>query len=126
MRGPDGYAAARGPEGGVAAKGPEGYRAAVGPEGGVAARGPEGNTVVGYRGEAVGGWGPYYGPPAGAVAAGVAVGVAARNAAIVSSLPDTYQVVDVNDQMYYTDGTTYYQPCYQGVDVNYCPVDAPQ
>jgi hypothetical protein len=101
--------------GGGYATGPRGGAVAVGPRGGVAARGPYGGAAY-HRG-------PYYGPgyrPAyGGVAAGVAAGVA------VATLPARAAALSVAGQTYYYDGSTYYQPCYQGTDVNYCVVADP-
>ena len=59
----------------------------------------------------------------GAAAAGAAVGLAAG--AVAASLPYSAQPVVVNNQNYYFADGTYYQPCYQGADVNYCVVDNP-
>jgi hypothetical protein len=53
--------------------------------------------------------------PRGNVTVGTAVG----------TLPDAYVTTYVGNQTYYYDGSTYYQQCYQGVDVNYCVVSDP-
>ena len=120
FRGGGGYAT--GPRG--RRGGPRGGAMAEGPRGGVAARGP-------YR-RGRGGWAergrrfarPYYGPgyrPGyGGVAAGVAAGVAVG--AVVATLPARAAAMSVAGQTYYYDGSTYYQPCYQGTDVSYCVV----
>jgi hypothetical protein len=73
------------------------------------------------------GWGAYTGAGWGAAAAGAAVGAAAGLAigASVAYLPEAAQPVVVNDQYYYFADGTYYQPCYEGADVNYCVVDNP-
>ncbi len=109
--------------GGGYATGPRGGAVAVGPRGGVAARGPYGGAAaVGPRGGAAYHRGPYYGPgyrPYGGVAAGVAVGAA------VATLPARAAALSVAGQTYYYDGSSYYQPCYQGTDVNYCVVPDP-
>ena len=77
----------------------------MGPEGGAYHRDPY--------------YGPGYRPGYGAVAAGVAVG------AVVATLPARAVARSVAGQTYYYDGSTYYQPCYQGTDVNYCVVADP-
>ena len=64
--------------------------------------------------------GPTYWPGWGAgVAAGLAVG------AVVSALPYAAERLVIAGQPYYVAGGTYYQPCYQGTDVNYCVVPDP-
>ena len=91
--------------------------------GGVAAEAPGGAAAEGQGGGAAHccGWhGPgYRGPGYGGVAAGIAVG------AVVATLPATAAALSVAGQRYYYDGSTYYQPCYQGTDVNYCVVADP-
>jgi hypothetical protein len=122
---------AEGPRGGAVAEGPRGGQYAQTPRGGEAYRGPEGGTAYregGYYGgahmvTASGSWAPYYGPRYGAAAAGVAAGLAVG--AVVGSLSAAAQPIVVNNQTYYYDGTNYYQPCYQGTDVNYCVVSNP-
>lgn len=114
--GPRGGAVAVGPRGGAVAEGPRGGVAARGPYGGAAARGPGGQTV--YR--AGGYYGPGYRAPVyGGVAAGIAVGT------VIATLPATAAALSIAGQRYYYDGSTYYQPCYQGTDVNYCVVADP-
>jgi len=107
----------------VAAVGPGGSVAAEGPHGNWAAEGAGGQTYAGYHGG--GDWDSYYGSGWGGVAAGAAVGAAVGAAATLASLPDYTDPVVVNNQTYYMVGGTYYQPCYQGVDVNYCSVPSP-
>ena len=63
--------------------------------------------------------GPGYGRVAGGVAAGLAVG------ATVAALSASAQPVVVNNQTYYSDGSTYYQKCYEGTEVSYCVVPDP-
>ena len=70
-----------------------------------------------------GNWNAYRGPGYGGVAAGVAVGLAVG--AVVGTLPATAAARSVAGQTYYYDGGNYYQPCYQGTDVNYCVVPDP-
>jgi hypothetical protein len=115
-------AQARGGFSGGSFRGGGGY--ATGPRGGAVAVGPRGGAVaVGPRGGAAYRRGPYYGPgyrPGyGGVAAGLAVG------AVVATLPARAYARSVAGQTYYYDGSTYYQPCYQGTDVNYCVVADP-
>jgi hypothetical protein len=133
--GPRGGGVAEGPRGGEYARTARGGEAARGPYGGVAARGSEGGTYARvpegsvYRGEgyvgrshmvtAPGSWGPYYGPGHGGVAAGLAVGT------VVGALPAAAAARTIAGQRYYYDGSAYYQPCYQGTDVNYCVVPDP-
>jgi hypothetical protein len=131
--GPRGGAVAEGPRGGRYAQTPRGGQAYRSPYGGAAARGPGGGTA--YRpGYPAGGaynrnvnvsrnWQSYYGPRYGGVAAGAAAGLAVG--AVVGSLSAAAQPLVVNNQTYYYDGTNYYQPCYQGTDVNYCVVPDP-
>jgi hypothetical protein len=129
--GPRGGAVAEGPRGGQYAQTPRGGEAYRSPYGGAAARGPEGGTAYregGYYGgahmvTAPGSWAPYYGPRYGAAAAGAAAGLAVG--AVVGSLSAAAQPMVVNNQTYYYDGINYYQPCYQGTDVNYCVVPNP-
>lgn len=114
FRGGGGWAT--GPRGGAVAVGPRGGAVAEGPRGGVAARGPGGTTA--YR--AGGYYGPgYHRPVYGGVAAGIAVGT------VIATLPATAAALSIAGQRYYYDGGTYYQPCYQGTDVNYCVVADP-
>jgi hypothetical protein len=70
-----------------------------------------------------GNWNAYYGPRYGGAAAGAAAGLAVG--ATVGYLSAAAQPVVVNNQTYYIDGTTYYQKCYQGSEVSYCVVPAP-
>ncbi len=71
-----------------------------------------------------GGWGPYYGGPGwGGVAAGTAAGLAVG--AVVGGLSSSAQPMVVNNQTYYYDSGTYYQPCYQGTESGYCVVPNP-
>ena len=72
---------------------------------------------------ASGNWNPYYGPDYGGAAAGAAAGLAVG--AVVGTLPAAAAAQSVAGQTYYYDGNTYYQPCYQGTDVNYCVVPNP-
>jgi hypothetical protein len=133
-QGPRGGTVAQGPRGGRYAQTPGGGQAYRSPYGGAAARGPGGGTA--YRpGYPAGGgtynrnvtvsrnWNAYYGPRYGGVAAGAAAGLAVG--AVVGSLSAAAQPMVVNNQTYYYDGTNYYQPCYQGTDVNYCVVPDP-
>jgi hypothetical protein len=53
------------------------------------------------------------------VATGLAVG------ALVGSLSSSAQPLVVNNQTYYYDSGTYYQPCYQGSESGYCVVPNP-
>jgi hypothetical protein len=69
------------------------------------------------------GWGAYTGAGWGAAAAGAAAGLAVG--AVLSSLPPAAQPIVVNNENYYAADGVYYQPCYQGADVNYCVVDNP-
>ena len=116
--GPRGGAVAVGPRGGAVAEGPRGGAAARGPRGGAAAVGPRGGT---YHRDPY--YGPGYRPGYGGVAAGVAAGVAVG--AVVVTLPARAAALSVAGQTYYYDGSAYYQPCYQGTDVNYCVVTDP-
>jgi hypothetical protein len=126
--GPRGGAVAQGPRGGTYAQTPRGGEAVRTPSGGAAARGPEGGTA--YRpGYPAGGatynrnvnvtGNTYYGGRYGGAAAGLAVG------AVVATLPAAAAARSVAGQTYYYDGSAYYQPCYQGTDVNYCVVPDP-
>jgi hypothetical protein len=103
---------AAGPRGGAVAVGPRGGAVAAGPRGGVAARGPGGATA--YR--AGGYYGPAYRRP---VYTGLAVGT------VIATLPAAAAALSIAGQRYYYDGSTYYQPCYQGTEVNYCVVADP-
>jgi len=108
-----------------------------GPEGNYAAEGRYGGTYEGYHGGSYyhgnvnvtqnvnvnHGWGAYYGPGWGAVAAGAAAGLAVG--AMAASLPAAAQPVVINYQNYYVADGTYYQPCYNGAEVNYCVVENP-
>jgi hypothetical protein len=73
------------------------------------------------------GWGAYTGAGWGAAAAGAAVGAAAGLAvgASVAYLPPEATPIVVNNQNYYVANGSYYQPCYEGADVNYCVVENP-
>jgi hypothetical protein len=121
--GPRGGAVAVGPRGGAVAEGPRGGTAVRGPYGGAAARGPGGGTAYRPGYPAAGNWNHYYGPRYGGAVAGAAAGLAVG--AVVGSLAAGAQPLVVNNQNYYYDGTNYYQPCYQGTDVNYCVVSNP-
>jgi len=76
-------------------------------------------NVSGYGG----GWGPYYGGGWGGVAAGAAAGLAVGT--VVGALSASAQPLVVNNQTYYYDNGTYYQPCYQGASSGYCVVPNP-
>jgi hypothetical protein len=100
--GPRGGAAATGPEGASAVRSPYGGAAAVGPGGSAAVTGPYGATAV--RG------------PQGNVAAGYRV----------SAIPATATPVVVAGQTYYVDSNVYYQSYFDGTEVIYVVVPAPQ
>ena len=72
---------------------------------------------------ASGNWNAYYGPHYGGAAAGAAAGLAVGT--VVGALPAAAAAQSVAGQTYYNAGNTYYQPCYQGTDVNYCVVPNP-
>jgi hypothetical protein len=91
-----------GARGGQVAWGPRGGAAAVGPGGSVAATGPYGATAV--RG------------PQGNVASGYRV----------SAIPATATSVVVAGQTYYVDDNVYYQSYFDGSEVVYVVVPAPQ
>ena len=101
-RGPEGGAAATGPEGAAAVRSPYGGAAAVGPGGGAAATGPYGATAV--RG------------PQGYAARGYRV----------SAIPATATPVVVAGQTYYVDNHVYYQSYFDGDEVVYVVVPAPE
>ena len=110
--------------GGGSFRGGEAYR---GPGGQTAYRRPGGNypaninvnrNVIVSRN-----WNAYRGPGYGGVAAGAAAGLAVG--AVVGALPAAAAARSVAGQTYYYDGGNYYQPCYQGTDVNYCVVQNP-
>lgn len=65
------------------------------------------------------------GPRGGVAAEGPRGGVAAGTGTAVRTLPDSAFATVVAGRRYYYDGSTYYQPCYQGTDVNYCVVPDP-
>jgi hypothetical protein len=44
---------------------------------------------------------------------------------VLGALPAAAAAQAVAGQNYYYDGNNYYQPCYQGTDVNYCVVPNP-
>jgi len=121
--GPRGGAVAEGPRGGAYAQTPRGGEAVRTPYGGAAARGPYGGAVAeGPRGDAYragGYYAPGYHPVARAAVTGLAVGT------VVGTLPAAASALSVAGQRYYYDGGAYYQPCYQGTDVNYCVVSDP-
>ena len=135
--GASGGGEAEGPRGGEAAWGPGGRGVAEGPNGRWAAGGPDGGRAAGngngtWAGNAdarrdlgddrYNAWNDYVGP-AGVAAAGAAAGLAVG--ATIGSLPDAAHQLYLNDQAYYYDGVNYYQPCYQGCEVNYCVVQDP-
>ena len=43
----------------------------------------------------------------------------------MATLPSSYQTEVVNSQTYYVANGAYYQQCYQGSEVGYCPVANP-
>ena len=115
-----GSAEATGPNGGEAVRTPYGGGAATGPEGGEAVRTPYGGTAT---------TGPYGNATVISPDAGAAV-VRARdyNAAVgslVYTVPTTATPVVVDGTTYYVDGDTYYEQVYEGSQVVYIVVAAP-